>query len=99
MVGASAQAALAATHTAVPASMRGRRPKRSDNGPMTSCPNAKPTMKVVNVSWIVAALVPNWAAIDGNADRYMSIDNGATAVSKPSTPSQLGGSAVTVWVW
>ena len=41
---AKMQAALATTIRARPESSTGRRPKRSDNGPMTSCEQAMPTM-------------------------------------------------------
>ncbi|GFG53609.1 hypothetical protein MAGR_50500 [Mycolicibacterium agri] len=50
-------------------------------------------MNAVSVSWIADADVPNSSAICGKAGRYMSIDNGATAVSRARTPSQLRGIA------
>ncbi|MEV3902162.1 hypothetical protein AB0K11_07525 [Mycobacterium sp. NPDC050551] len=49
-------------------------------------------MKVVSVSWIADAVVPNSSAIAGKAGRYMSVASGATAVSSASTPSQSRGS-------
>jgi hypothetical protein len=55
-------------------------------------------MNVVSVSWMAEALVPNSAAMVGNAGRYMSIDSGATAVNNASTPSQLSGIAESVRV-
>jgi hypothetical protein len=56
--------------------MSGRRPKRSDSAPMTSCPAAGPTMNVVNVNWIADAGVWDCATMAGSAGSYLSRKNG-----------------------
>ena len=52
--GASAPSAEPSTNSAMPALTQGRRPSRSDKGPITSCVSATETRNSVSVSWIVA---------------------------------------------
>src|SRR5215470_3375687 len=82
--------ALAPKHTAVPTMRDERRPYRSESCPMTSCPVAKPIRNAVIVSWIDEVDACRSRAIAGNADRYMSIENGATALAAASTAINRG---------
>ena len=56
-----------------PTRMQGLRPIRSESGPQTSWPIAKPAKKMVTVSCVVASEAPSWAAVTGMAGRLMSI--------------------------
>jgi hypothetical protein len=58
-VGMTIAIRLATTVSPRPPSMTGRRPKRSDNGPMTSCATASPIRNSDTVSCMVVAGVPN----------------------------------------
>lgn len=57
---------------------------------MTSCPLAKPIRNAVIVSWIADVDASKSCAMTGKADRYMSIENGATAVSAASVAMKAG---------
>src|SRR3712207_5009183 len=58
---------------AVPISTPGLRPVRSERGPQTSWPSAKPPKKIVTVSWVVVSDAPNASAVTGIAGRLMSM--------------------------
>jgi len=62
-----------------------RRPKRSDSGPITSCPRPSPSRVPVSVNCTVAEDVSRSVLIVGSAGRYMSMVNGPSAMSAPST--------------
>src|SRR5690242_7931177 len=94
MAGAITHNALATKHAAVPAMRGRRRPYRSESCPMTSCPLAKPIRNAVIVNWIDDVDARSSYAISGNADRYMSIENGATAVAAASTAIKTGDTGV-----
>src|SRR5437868_2251556 len=49
-----------------------------------ACPVANPRKNVVSVRSVAAALAVNTCASVGRAGRYMSIENGAQAISTPS---------------
>src|SRR5678815_4990015 len=59
-------------------------PKRSSNGPYNNCPKEIPIKKLDNESVTSATVVCKPLAMSGNAGRYMSIEKGPIAVSKPS---------------
>ena len=83
--GATVIASEAATCRAAPASNGRRRPRASESGPITSCPNASPTRVPVSVSCAVDDVVARSAVRAGSAGRYMSIVSGPSATSAPST--------------
>jgi hypothetical protein len=68
-LGATAQTTPATAHTAALATSGPRRPYRSDTGPMTSWPKARPTRNEVRVSCTPLASVPKAVAIAGNPGR------------------------------
>ena len=53
---ASAAPIEASVNRLMPVIRIGRRPKRSDSGPQTSCDRPKPSSKEVRVSWACAML-------------------------------------------
>src|SRR5262245_50352348 len=59
-------------------------PKRSSSGPYNNCPKEMPMKKLDNERVTSATLVCKPFAMSGNAGRYISIENGPIAVSKPS---------------
>ena len=59
-------------------------PKRSSNGPYNNCPKEIPIKKLDNESVTCATVVCRPLAMSGNAGRYISIENGPIAVSKPN---------------
>ena len=61
--------AAANTYSAVPPSSTGRRPKRSDSGPQTSCESPKASNSAVSVSWACGMPALNPRVIDGRAGR------------------------------
>src|SRR5215213_3266393 len=61
-----------------------RRPRWSDSGPPTSCPNAMPRKNVVKVRPTSDAEVARSAVTRGKAGVYMSVANGGTALCKAS---------------
>src|SRR5690554_3186122 len=67
----------------MPARSGGRRPVRSDIGPTTPCPSARPMKKTASVACTAPALAPRSLAIAGKAGRYMSMERGAKAISDP----------------
>ena len=60
------------------------RPYLSLSGPMMSWPMARPSMLVVRPSCTCEVDALNDSVIDGSAGRYMSVTNGANAVSAAS---------------
>ena len=65
--GATVVAMPASVNSASPASSTGRRPNRSDTGPYSNCPIARPIRYSVMVSWIVPAETPSARAVSGSA--------------------------------
>ena len=61
--------ALASANTATPAVSTGRRPKRSDSGPATSCATPNAAMNSVSVCCARSASVANAAGSDGSDAR------------------------------
>ena len=59
-------------------------PNFSNRGPYTNCPTEMPIKKLDNDNITCSTDVYKLTAIAGNAGRYMSIENGPIAVSKPS---------------
>src|ERR1700689_1532654 len=60
-------------------------PKRSSNGPYNNCPNEMPIKKLDSDKETCAIVVCRSKAIAGKAGRYMSIEKGPMAESKPRT--------------
>ena len=56
-----------------------RRPYLSLNGPITSCPAAKPITPKVKLSCIREVVVPKYSINSGKAGRYKSVINGPNA--------------------
>ena len=69
MVGAKTVVALATTHTAAPTSIGRTRPNRSESGPNSSCPAARPSRNAVSVSCTAVAEVCRSPTMVGNAGR------------------------------
>jgi hypothetical protein len=67
-----------------PAMIGIRRPRWSDSGPPSSCPNAMPRKNVVKVRPTSDAELARSAVTRGNAGVYMSVANGGTALSRAS---------------
>src|SRR4051812_13793830 len=91
MDGARTHRALTAQQTADPTMSGVRRPNRSESWPMTSCPPARPIKNAVKLSWIDDGDACRSCAIRGKPDRYMSIENGATALSATNTAISAHG--------
>ena len=85
MVGASAAATEAAMCRMAATTSGTFLPTRSERGPTTSCPTAKPTVVPVRVNCTIAGSTPKPDWMAGNAGKYMSIVNGPSAVGVPST--------------
>src|SRR5882757_6582205 len=65
----------------MPPSSTGRRPKRSDNGPITNCPTPKPMMKVDStICGRLASVRWKADAMFGSAGSIMSIASGLSAM-------------------
>ena len=79
-VGMTIAIRLANTVSARPPSITGRRPKRSDSGPITSCATASPIRNSDTVSCMVVAGVPNWCDSSGTAGTRMLSEVGPIAV-------------------
>jgi len=77
----------AATISPSPANSTGRRPKRSDSGPMMSCENASPTMYSDTVIWAMEMSRSNTRASSGSAGTSMYSEIGATPVIATSRNS------------
>ena len=67
--GASTPPMAASTYPARPHSSTGRRPKRSDSGPSTSCEQPKASSSAVNVSCACATGAPKPIVSAGSAGR------------------------------
>src|SRR6185295_2216167 len=67
-----------------PAMIGTRRPRWSDSGPPSNCPNAMPRKNVVNVKPTSDAEVARSDVTRGNAGVYMSVANGGTALCNAS---------------
>src|SRR6218665_3420453 len=75
----------ATRNTPQPMSSRGRRPYRSDSGPYTRGPSAKPSMKRLSDRDAPAEVVPRVWAMSESAGRPMSMERGGSALSVPSS--------------
>ena len=82
--GASAQPTAPKVQISPPTIIGIRRPRWSDSGPPSSCPNAMPRKNVVKVSPTSDAEVARSAVTRGNAGVYMSVANGGTALCNAS---------------
>lgn len=60
------------------------RPNLSSSGPYNSCPAAKPIKKLDSDSETWAVVVWSDLAIAGKPGKYISIENGPSAVSEPN---------------
>ncbi len=78
--GAAVVAMPARVNSASPASSTGRRPNRSDTGPYSNCPIAKPIRYSVMVSWIAPAETPSARAVSGSAGMIRCIPSVPQAV-------------------
>ena len=75
--GAAIASTLATEYSVMPPSRTGRRPKRSDSGPMTNWPTPKPIRNVDNTACgRLATAMWNVEAIFGSAGSIMSIASG-----------------------
>src|SRR6266700_7957052 len=75
----------------MPPSSTGRRPNRSDKGPITNWPAPKPIRKVDSTSWRWLALGMSKAApILGSAGSIMSIASGFSAMMDAITMTNSG---------
>src|SRR2546423_1368005 len=72
-------------NTATPPSSMGRRPKRSDSGPKTRGPSAKPAMKTLKVSAALAGVTCSDSAVSASTGRPMSVANDACVTRAPSS--------------
>ena len=81
---AASAAKLATTVSARPASITGRRPKRSDSVPSTSCEIAMPSRNSESVSCTVPAPAPSVTIRPGIAGARMLSESGPTAVDRRS---------------
>jgi hypothetical protein len=75
---------LATVNRDSPASSTGRRPKRSDTGPYSNWPIARPIRYSVMVSWDVPIDIPNARAVAGKAGIMMCIPSVPQAVMATS---------------
>jgi hypothetical protein len=82
--GAKAQPTAPRVQISPPAIIGVRRPRWSDNGPPSSCPNAIPRKNVVKVRPTSDAEVARSAVTRGKAGVYMSVANGGTALCNAS---------------
>ena len=77
--GARAQPMAPTVQSSPPTIIGIRRPRWSENGPPSNCPNAMPRKNVVNVRPTSDAEVARSAVTCGKAGVYMSVANGGTA--------------------
>src|SRR5215212_681571 len=82
--GANAQPTAPRVQISPPTIIGIRRPRWSDSGPPSSCPNAMPRKNVVKVRPTSDAEVARSAVTCGKAGVYMSVANGGTALCKAS---------------
>src|SRR6202048_1551611 len=82
---------LATLAKARPVSTPGRRPKRSDNGPNSSCATASPVRYSDTVSWTLLGSVANRATMLGSAGTRMLSDSELTPVIALSNVSNRHG--------
>ncbi len=82
--GANAQPTAPRVQISPPTMIGIRRPRWSDSGPPSSCPNAMPRKNVVKVRPTSDAEVARSAVTCGKAGVYMSVANGGTALCKAS---------------
>src|SRR5882724_641885 len=69
----------------------GRRPKRSDNGPITNCPTPKPMMNVDStICGRLASMRWKADAMFGSAGSIMSIAKGLSAMMEAMTTTNSG---------
>ncbi len=88
---AASAAKLATTVSARPASITGRRPKRSDSVPSTSCETAMPSRNSESVSCTVPAPAPSVTISAGIAGARMLSESGPTDVAPISSASRRQG--------
>ena len=74
------------------------RPYLSLSGPMMSWPNASPSMLVVRPSWTVDGAAEKASVMEGSAGRYISVTNGAKAVSAESMMSRNKLGLSVIWL-
>ena len=75
----------------MPPSSSGRRPNRSDNGPITNCPTPKPSRKIDStICGRLAAVMWKADAMFGNAGSIMSIAIGFSAMMDAITITNSG---------
>src|SRR5215204_5855347 len=82
--GANAQPTAPRVQISPPTIIGIRRPRWSDSGPPSSCPNAMPRKNVVKVRPTSDAEVARSAVTWGKAGVYMSVANGGTALCNAS---------------
>lgn len=80
----SARLSVAETESPSPANRTGRRPLRSETGPQTTRPSAKPRRKMLSVNCTDETPAPNVCCNYGMAGRLMSIESEVRAVSAAS---------------
>ena len=79
------------TYSAMPPSRTGRRPKRSDKGPITNWPTPKPIMKVDSTACgRLATVMWKAEAIFGSAGSIMSIASGFRAMIEAMMTTNSG---------
>ena len=82
---------LAMQYSAMPSISTGRRPKRSDSGPITNCPMPKPIRKVDSTSCgRLASVMWKAEAMFGSAGSIMSIASGLSAMIEAITRTNSG---------
>ncbi len=82
---------LAIQYSAMPSTSTGRRPNRSDSGPMTNWPTPKPSRKVASTACgRLASRMWNVEAIFGSAGSIMSMANGLRAMIDAITKTNSG---------
>src|SRR5579871_3498230 len=75
----------------MPPSKTGRRPKRSDNGPIRNWPIPKPVRKIESTSCgRLASAIANAARMLGSAGSIMSIASGLSAMMEATTTTNSG---------
>ena len=75
----------------MPPSSTGRRPKRSDNGPITNWPTPKPSRKVDStICGRLATVMWNAEPMFGSAGSIMSIASGLSAMIEAMTTTNSG---------
>ena len=99
MFGVTEHSSEMATCREMPMTSGSRRPNRSENGPMTSCPMPAPTSVPDNVSWTAAWLVWRSASTVGSDGRYMSVVRAGSAARAPSMRMYLTlrGALLVLW--